>query len=140
MQEAGDANPGGMATIMYGHDAQLGLACTDAKDWCIDRGIENAECAVANYLFPDCKVIAGNLEALKFVESHLKKYKLKSLRRLPVSGAFHTSLMSSAVEPFAESLKKIFIEEPMAHVYSNVYGTPYNTPSHILSVLPKQVG
>lgn len=128
-----------MATVLFGHDAKLGNACQDAKDWCIDRGVENAECAVANYLFPDCKVIAGSTEALKYIEAHAKKYNLRNIRRLPVNGAFHTELMTSAVEPFSEALKSTFIEEPMIHVYSNVHGTPYRGVKDILKWLPQQV-
>lgn len=139
MQASSEQYPGGMATILYGHDAQLGQACEDARNWAIDRGVENAECAIANYLFPDCKVIAGSSEALKYVEAHVKKYKLRSMRKLPVSGAFHTKLMSSAVEPFTEALKSTFIKEPLLHVYSNTNGLSYRGVGDVLHWLPKQI-
>lgn len=139
MQKASVENPGGMATIMFGHDAQLNTALQNAKQWAIDRGIENADCVVANYLFPDCKVISGSLEALKYIEANLKTYKLKKMRRLPVSGAFHSSLMQPAVEPFSEALKNIFIQDPMVDVYSNVYGEPHRGARDIISALSKQV-
>lgn len=139
MQKAGEENPGGMATILFGHDAQLSLACQKAKEWAINKGVENAECTIANYLFPDCKVIAGSLEALKYIEANLKTYKLRSMRRLSVSGAFHTSLMASAVEPFSEAVRNIFIRDPMVDVYTNVHGTPYRTPTNIINWLPQQV-
>lgn len=139
MHQACIENPSGMATVLYGHDASLDQACREAKEWCIDRGIKNPECAVANYLFPDCKVIAGSNEALEFIQAHKKKYKLKSIKKLPVSGAFHTNLMASAVEPFADALKNIFIEEPKIHVYGNIYGTPYRGIPNILKWLPQQV-
>lgn len=62
MQLACEIAPGGMASIMYGPDSQLNLAMKRAKEWCVDRGIPEPECRVANYLFPHCKVIAGHKE------------------------------------------------------------------------------
>lgn len=139
MQQAGEANPGGMATIMYGHDSQLRIACQKAKDWCIEKGVENPDCVIANYLWADCKVVAGSIDALKYLQANLKTYKLRSMRKLPVSGAFHSSLMESAVEPFTQALRNIWVEEPIIKVYSNIDGKPYRDVNHILRQLPKQV-
>lgn len=62
MQLACDEVESGMATVFYGPDSKLGYACVRAKEWCIERGIENPECTIANYLYPHCKVVAGHLE------------------------------------------------------------------------------
>lgn len=139
MQALSDQYPSGMATILYGPGSDLSLACKDAISWCIDRGIEEPECCVSNYLYPHCKIIGGSLEALKYVETNLKKYKLKRFKRLPVSGAFHTKYMTPAVEIFRNALKKIRIEDPLVPVYSNVDGKRYQSASHILKQLPKQI-
>jgi [acyl-carrier-protein] S-malonyltransferase len=139
MQRASEENPGGMMTVMYGPDSKLGDACIKATEWCLEKGVENPDCRIANFLYPHCKVIAGSLEALKFIESNYKNYKLKRVKRLPVSGAFHTSLMESAVEPFRQGLKKIPIEKPIVSVHSNVDGKRYRDASHILNQLPKQI-
>lgn len=113
MQIASEANPGGMMTVLYGPDSDLSGACIKAKEWCLEKGVENPECCIANYLFPHCKVVAGSMEALNFIEINAKQYRLRRVKRLPVSGAFHTNLMSSAVEPFTKALKNIFIEKPL---------------------------
>lgn len=139
MQAASDETASGMATVIYGADSDLGLACVKAKDWCIERGVENPECRVANYLFPTCKVVAGNLEALNFLEKNSKQFKLRKVKRLPVSGAFHTNLMEPALQPFREALKKIKIEKPLVSVHSNVDGKIYRNADHILKQLPKQI-
>lgn len=139
MQMASDETPSGMATVLYGADSDLGLACVKAKDWCIERGVENPECNIANYLFPHCKVVAGNLEALNFLEKNANQFKLRRVKRLPVSGAFHTNLMEPALEPFREALKKIKIEKPFIHVHSNIDGKVYRTVDQILRQLPKQI-
>lgn len=139
MQIASDSNPSGMATVMYGPDSDLNGACIKAQEWCLERGIENPECRIANFLYPHCKVVAGNLEALKFLELNASQYKLRRIKRLPVSGAFHTNLMESAVEPFRQALKKIKIEKPLVSVHSNVNGKRYRDANHILHQLPKQI-
>ena len=139
MQAASDENPSGMATVFYGPDSELGKACLQAKEWCLERGVDNPECKIANYLYPHCKVVAGSLEALNFLEKNTKQFKLRKIKRLPVSGAFHTSLMESAVQPFYEALKKIDIEKPLIHVHSNIDGRPYHNADHILKQLPKQI-
>lgn len=139
MQIASAQNPSGMATVMYGPDSNVGLACIKAKEWCIERGVENPECAVANYLFPHCKVVAGSLEALNYLEKNASHYKLRRVKRLPVSGAFHTSLMEPAMEPFKEALSKIKIDQPLIKVHSNFDGKPYRNVDHIRRQLPKQM-
>lgn len=139
MQAASEENPSGMATVIYGPDSELGTACLKAKEWCIERGIEDPECMVANYLCPSMKVIAGNLEAINFIEKNLKQYKLRKIKRLPVSGAFHTPLMEKAVEPFREALKNIYIEKPLVSVHSNYDGKIYRNADHIIKQLPKQI-
>lgn len=139
MQAASDEHPSGMATVLYGPDSDLGGACVKAKDWCIERGVENAECSIANYLFPHCKVVAGSLEALSFIEKNAKQFKLRKVKRLPVSGAFHTSIMDSAVEPFQQALSRIKIEKPLISVHSNIDGKIYRHIDRIEKLLPRQI-
>ncbi|EDS30220.1 malonyl CoA-acyl carrier protein transacylase [Culex quinquefasciatus] len=134
MQLASEQHTSGMATVLYGADARGGLQGCPGL-----RGVESPECRIANYLYPSCKVIAGSEDALKFLEANGKKYGIKRIKRLPVSGAFHTELMASAVEPFAKALKKITIEDPIIGVYSNVDGKRYRNAGHILGQLPKQI-
>ncbi|XP_013107006.1 probable malonyl-CoA-acyl carrier protein transacylase, mitochondrial [Stomoxys calcitrans] len=139
MQLACDQVAGGMAMVLYAPDTEIGAACAKAKQWCVDKGVENPYCGVANYMYPHCKVLAGNIEALEFLEKNSKALKIRRMKRLPVSGAFHTPLMEAAVETFAKALKKITLEEPLIRVYSNVDGKPYKHVGHILKQLPKQI-
>lgn len=139
MQLASEIVPSGMMTVFYGPDSKLNYACLQAREWCLQRGIENPECCVANYLYPQCKVVAGHLEALKFIQSNAEQYKLKRLKKIPVSGAFHTSLMRPAVEPFKMALRKVEINDPIIQVFSNVDGKSYRNAHHIRMQLPKQI-
>lgn len=139
MQAACDRIAGGMAMVLYAPDSELGGACVKAQQWCIDRGIEQPYCGVANYMYPHCKIIAGNIQALDFLEQNSKAFKIRRMKRLPVSGAFHTPLMESAVAPFAKALNNIELEDPIIRIYSNVDGKPYKNANHIRKMLPKQV-
>lgn len=56
-----------------------------------------------------------------------------------MSGAFHTNLMESAIEPFSKALKNIKIEEPSISVHSNIDGRVYRNVDQILNKLPKQI-
>lgn len=73
------------------------------------------------------------------MEKNAKEFKLRKLKRLQVSGAFHSDLMLPAVEPFRKALKKSEISNPLISVHSNVDGKRYKDADHIIKQLPKQV-
>jgi len=73
MQYASEMVKSGMATVMYGPDTTLGHACKRAVEHCISKNIENPVCMVANYLYPHCKVVAGN-EEVKIITSLYYNY------------------------------------------------------------------
>lgn len=141
MQRASDANKGGMATVLIKNkkDSHLEIACQKAIEWCSDFGIEEPDCVVANHLFPQCKVISGNDEALRYIRSNMKTYNLEKIKAIPAYGAFHSKLMSEAVPPFGACLHAMDIDEPIINVYSNVTALKYENASHINKQLPKQI-
>lgn len=61
------------------------------------------------------------------------------MKRLNVSGAFHTELMLPAVKPFAAALRNIEINEPMIAVHSNIDGKRYHNRLQVSKNLPKQI-
>lgn len=67
MQLASETFQGGMLTVFYGPDSQLKTAVLKAKEWAVDKGDDNPECVIANYLFPDCKVISGSESVSIFI-------------------------------------------------------------------------
>lgn len=86
-----------------------------------------------------CLPYLSIFQALIFLENNVKEFNLKKVKRLPVSGAFHSSLMKPAVEPFKRALNKSEIQDPVISVYSNVDGKKYNNAQHIRKQLPNQV-
>lgn len=62
MQEASEAVPSGMLSVLGRPQTKFTSACLEAREHCKTLGMENPVCEVANYLFPDCRVISGHLE------------------------------------------------------------------------------
>ncbi|XP_029351506.1 malonyl-CoA-acyl carrier protein transacylase, mitochondrial [Echeneis naucrates] len=139
MQKASELVPSGMLSVIGKHQAQYKYACVEAKKYCKSLGIEEPVCSVANYLFPDGRVIAGHQQALDFLQKNSRRLEFMRTKPLPVSGAFHTELMASATEPLREVLRQVEVRRPEINVYSNVDGKRYMSESHVRRQLVKQL-
>ncbi|XP_047406892.1 malonyl-CoA-acyl carrier protein transacylase, mitochondrial [Sciurus carolinensis] len=139
MQEASEAVPSGMLSVLGQPQSKFTAACLEAQKHCKSLGIESPVCEVASYLFPDGRVISGHLEALRFLQKNSSRYHFRRTKMLPVSGGFHTRLMEPAVEPLAQVLKAADVRKPLVSVYSNVSGSRYLNPRHIRQLLGQQV-
>jgi [acyl-carrier-protein] S-malonyltransferase len=115
MQEAGDtAGDGGMIAIL-GADAA-------------ERAIEVAEphgLSIANDNSPQQVVLSGLRSALPAAEQTAKELGLRAMI-LPVTGAFHSPLMASAVPEFEAALAGVEISEPETTVISAVTAEPFD--------------
>ncbi|KAL6429234.1 hypothetical protein ACFW04_008149 [Cataglyphis niger] len=139
MQYASEKTPQGMLSVYCKADAKLSEACKNAQKWALDNGIETPVCQVAIYLYTQSKILAGNIEALEYIEKNADKYKLSKLTRLPVSGAFHTKLMEPALKSFGKMLYTVQFDNPRCQVYSNYKAHPYSNPKIIKNYLLKQI-
>ncbi|XP_050395824.1 malonyl-CoA-acyl carrier protein transacylase, mitochondrial [Patella vulgata] len=140
MQRASEIIPSGMMTVFVGHNSKLNFAMLAAREYCSQKlHIREPVCCIANYLYSDCKVIAGNEEALQFIEDNKQDFNIKRTKRLPVSGAFHTQLMESACEPVVRALKNVEIKKPLFRVHSNVTTKRYHTDSEVVKLLRQQI-
>ena len=64
MQGASQEVPSGMMTVFLQASNKVKYACHVARLYCAkELAIENPVCQVANYLYPECKVLAGHVEA-----------------------------------------------------------------------------
>lgn len=141
MQLASETVPSAMCTVFLYADAEIKMACQAAREWCKRLQIpeEHAVCSIANHLFPHCKVIAGHEEAIKFLQLNAKDFGIKRMRRLPVSGAFHTNLMKPAKKVLEKVLEKIHLEIPLIPVYSNYDAKIYRSVNEIREKLALQI-
>ena len=63
MQHASEITPSGMMSVFLNRESKLKFACHVARMYCKEKlGMDNPVCTIANYLYPECKVIAGNIE------------------------------------------------------------------------------
>jgi [acyl-carrier-protein] S-malonyltransferase len=78
-------------------------------------------------------------QALDFIEANAKQFKIRPLKRLAVSGAFHTPLMLQATEEFFGHLSSVTFKAPSIKIHSNVSGTAYYSASSIPKLLLRQI-
>ena len=131
MQQAADATPSGMVSI-------LGLEPEQVEELCV-QAAEGDVLRVANFLCPGNIVISGNRDACeRAVPLALEMGAMKAIP-LAVAGAFHTSLMDSAVPPLTEALQKAAFKSPQIPVVLNVDGAYHDDAATIQSMLARQV-
>jgi [acyl-carrier-protein] S-malonyltransferase len=132
MQEAADANPSGMVSV-------LGLEREQVEAICQQVSQQGLLLQLANLLCPGNIVVSGvNGACEKAAEMAEKMGAMKAIP-LPVAGAFHTELMRSAVEALAEALQGVTLRPPEIPVISNVDARPHEDPTEIRDLLVRQV-
>jgi len=84
----------------------------------------NKNVILANRNSPNQGVLSGPKRAIIEIEKKCKAMGIRAVR-LPVSAAFHSEQVKSAVAPFQEALSKIRITPNRVDVYSNTTGAAY---------------
>ena len=129
MQKACQETNGTMAAI-------LGLADNIVESTCNEiEGIVNP----ANYNCPGQLVISGEVKAVKEACELLKEKGAKRALILPVGGAFHSELMSSAADELKKGIEKTEFKTPNCPIYQNFTSNPVKNPSIIKSNLLSQL-
>ena len=116
MEEHG---PGGMLAL-------IGLDDESAQLLAHETGTE-----VANFNSPGQVTLSGSDEALQVVEMAAPTRGARRVIRLPVKGAFHSSLMVPVGEALAPLIAATDIRTPLAPLVTNVDATPITHPDDI---------
>ncbi len=127
MDEAARANPGKMAAVI-GFD----------KDKLVDI-CRTAGCEVANFNAPDQIVITGTAATVDAACRMILEAGGKKVIPLDVAGAFHSSLMRTAADKFAQELIHTPLQVTDIKVVTNVNAQPELSPDEIRANLPKQI-
>ncbi|MGL6195106.1 MAG: ACP S-malonyltransferase [Thermoguttaceae bacterium] len=136
MQEASDAVPSGMVSILGLDKEKIEVLCEKILSENTNGG---GVLRIANYLCPGNIVVSGTiLECERAAELAVSEGAMKVVP-LAVAGAFHTPLMQSAVEKLTEALGSIEVKPPRVPVVSNVDALPHSDPNEIKQVLLKQI-
>lgn len=133
MQQAGEDNPGTMAAIIGMEDEVVEQVCRQASE---EVG---KEVIAANYNCPGQLVISGDIEAVERAVALAKEQGCRLAKVLPVSGAFHSSLMQPAYEGLKEGLETLTVSEPSCPIYSNYTAEPTTDPEIIRTNVLKQL-
>ncbi len=123
-------NPGTMTAAL----------CDIAKAQAVLDKIKNKnKIIIANHNSPSQVVFSGPVPDMEAVETVLKAENIK-FRRLPVSAAFHSSLMSEVCASFLAYMKEFDFKKPTVPIYSNATGKPHqNKPDKIREALANQI-
>jgi len=127
MEEATKENQGAMAAV-------IGFDTAKLIEICQQTGAQ-----IANFNSHEQIVITGHKSKVDAAIEVIKTAGGQKIIPLTVSGAFHSSLMSSAASKFATSLKDAVINPSTIPVLSNVNAQPHTDPQQIRINLAKQI-
>jgi len=127
MYEAGVIRPGGMAAVMGLDEASLAEVCRQT-----DTQIANINC-------PGQLVISGAKENLTQAIDLANTRGAYRIIPLPVSGAFHTPLMQSAVDAMSEIVANLSFHEPVVPIIGNTTAQPLTTAESVKTELLRQL-
>ncbi|MDO4574766.1 MAG: ACP S-malonyltransferase [Planctomycetia bacterium] len=131
MQEASDATPSGMVSM-------LGPDLSVVEDLC-DQVRGDDTLLVANLLCPGNTVVSGSKAACERAAEKASAENIARAVPLAVAGAFHTPIMKPADERLAEVLAGVALKTPRIPVVSNVDAAVHSDPEEIRSLLIRQV-
>ncbi len=131
MQDAADASPSGMMSL-------LGLERDKIEELC-NQAREGDVLQIANLLCPGNIVVSGSKAACSRVAALAEAAGAMKVIPLAVAGAFHTPLMQPAVDRLAAALANIEIRKPRIPVLSNVDARSHDDPIEIRQLLVRQV-
>ncbi len=131
MQEAADATPSGMVSILGLERVEVEALCEKARNGDILK--------IANLLCPGNIVISGTLAACERAAEMARAAGAMKAMPLAVAGAFHTEIMRPADQRCAEALAEVPMHPPRIPVISNVDAMPHDNPEEIRQILVRQV-
>jgi [acyl-carrier-protein] S-malonyltransferase len=131
MQDAADTTPSGMVSILGLERVQVEAVCEQARG--------DGVLAIANLLCPSNIVVSGTNEACERAAERAAAAGAMKAVPLAVAGAFHTEVMSPAVERLTAALAAVDLRKPAIPVVSNVDARPHDDPEEIRRLLIRQV-
>lgn len=129
MQDAGKDSPGTMAAVIGLDDTVLDTLCEQ------DPGVV----MVANFNCPGQTVISGQVEGVERVMEAAKAAGARIVKKLKVSGAFHSPLMESTREQMSKELAGAAFSQGIIPVVANVTAEQVSDPEKMRELLASQI-
>ncbi len=130
MQEAAEANPSGMVSLVGADEAAARALC--------EKAAQGEVLSPANFNCPGQIVISGSRAACGRALELAGEVGCRAVP-LKVAGAFHSALMASAADGLAAVLTSTPIRAPAIPVISNVTGEAHGEPEAIRAALVQQL-
>ncbi len=131
MEQAAEKNPGAMAAIM-------GLSSKTLEEIISTLKREGA-LGAANFNTPEQTVISGTKSLIEKASQQVAQAGGKAIP-LAVSGAWHSPLMTEAMEAFKKVMDSVPFNAPDCALVLNVTGKPENDPVKIKEIMAQQIG
>lgn len=136
MQDAAEATPSGMVSVLGLDAEQVGELCGQVLS---EAAHSAGTLRVANLLCPGNTVVSGTTAACERIAEVAGEAGAMKVVPLAVAGAFHTPLMQSAVDRLRAKLDSVSLSPPRLPVISNVDAKPHDDPDEIRGLLVDQV-
>jgi [acyl-carrier-protein] S-malonyltransferase len=131
MQGAGESHPGSMAAIIGLSAEAVEMLCREAQ--------KAGPVQPANFNSPVQVVVSGSKSGVAKAMELAREKGAKRIVELPVSGAFHSPLMSEVAESFRKVLDSIKVNHPDIPIYANVTADTVAEPDEIKDLLYQQL-
>jgi [acyl-carrier-protein] S-malonyltransferase len=132
MYQAGLEQPGTMAAVIGAKAEVVAECCQQASD-------EGEIVQAANFNCPGQIAISGSTAGIARATELLKEKRVRLVKRLVVSGAFHSPLLESARQGLLEKLDTIELHQGRAPLYCNVSGERVDDIGKIREFLGRQL-
>jgi len=130
MQEACEKEPSTMAAVLGLDDETVEKICASITDEIV---------VPANYNCPGQLVISGSITGIQKACELLKAAGAKRAITLPVSGAFHSPLMTSAKVALQTAIEATTFHDPICPIYQNVIAKAVEDKNAIRKNLVEQL-
>jgi [acyl-carrier-protein] S-malonyltransferase len=132
MSEAGQEQEGGMLAVLRLDQVVLQQIVEQA------RQESGGVLCIANYNSPQQLVLSGSNSALQAAKEQIKAQRGKAIA-LPVSGAFHSSLMQEAAQELAAYMQRLHWHAPRITLHLNQNARAEDDPQVIAKAMQKQM-
>jgi [acyl-carrier-protein] S-malonyltransferase len=130
MQEAAEAAPSGMVSLIGANPTSAAALCRHAA--------EGDVLEPANFNCPGQVVVSGTRRACERAVGLADEYQCRAVT-LPVAGAFHSPIMDPAARQLRPLLEQVPFLSPVMPVIANVTAEYYRGPATIPATLAQQI-
>lgn len=125
--------------LMQGHGAGAMIAVIGMDPDAAERLARESGVEVANYNAPGQITLSGHHEAIDRASALARERGAKRVVTLPVSGAFHSSLMRPAAEAMAPFINRASVQPARYPLVTNVDARPVTDPNDLRRELIDQI-